>query len=139
MVGSDSTHAHSGSKGIITGSFKVVDYVENLLKSYDSVVMDALNQFAAGEQATLRSAAMDSKSGWRDIANNINVAYNHESRQIAYTVSGGDDVQNKAMNLEYGNGALPPTPLLRNHTLKGQYDSEMKINNQMNSNFMKGF
>jgi hypothetical protein len=124
---------------MITGSFAAVDYVENLLKNYDSVVMDSLTSHAIAEQATLRASAMKSDTGWREIANNINVTYDHQSRQISYTMSGGEDVQNKAMNLEYGNGALPPTPLLRNHVLKGQYESEMKINNKMNSGFMKGF
>jgi len=139
MTGSNSTPAHSGSSGIIKGSFGVVEYVSNLLKTYDEVVTDALTTFATEEQNALRTSALESKSGWRDIANNINVAYDHASRNIAYTISGGEDTQNKAMNLEYGNGALPPTPLLRNHVLKGQYESEMKINNRMNAGFMKGF
>lgn len=138
MSGSDSMHTQSGSKGIITGSFAAVDYVTSILNNYDSVVTQALNDFAGQEQTALRDTAMKSDSGWREIADSINVKYNHEDRQVSYSVSGDSEVQDKAMTLEYGNKGVPPMPLLRNHVLRGQYDSEMKINNKMNAGFMRG-
>lgn len=138
MTGSSMTNSDTGSNGIVTGIFGVVAYAEYILDNYDSVVTNLLQEHAKEQQSALRKQAKASDTGWKDIAKHINVNYSHEEREFNYTVSGKKN-QQTAMNLEYGNGQIPPTPLLRSNILQTQYDSENSINNKMGAEFMKGY
>lgn len=138
MSGSSTNNSSTGSDGIITGVFGVVNYVENILNTYDDVVLKALHAEARKRQSDLRKQASASDTEWKDLAKHIMVRYDHETRNFNYTVKGKKN-QEKAMNLEYGNGPTPPTPFFRSSALQSAYDSEASINRTMGAEFMKGF
>lgn len=138
MTGYSTIDSNTGSNGIITGSFGAVDYAEYILNVYDDVVMSALNDHAKAQQRSLRKMARASQTKWRDIAKHIKVNYRHDERNFVYSVQGAKN-QELAMNLEYGNGGLPPVPMLRSAAIQSQFDAEYSINSRMGNEFMKGF
>lgn len=138
MTGSSTIESNTGSNGIITGSFAAVDYAEYILQHYDAVVTNLLNEQAKEQQRNLRKQARESDTGWKDLAKHIKVEYSHEERNFVYSVSGKKN-QSKALDLEYGNGQVPPTPFLRSAILQTQYDSEQSLNQKMGAEFMKGY
>jgi hypothetical protein len=138
MSGSSTTDTTTGSKGIFTGSFAAVDYAEYILHHYDAVVTNLLNEQASEQQRNLRKQARESDTGWKDLAKHIKVEYSHEERNFVYSVNGKKN-QSKALDLEYGNGQVPPTPFLRSAILQTQYDSEQRLNQKMGAEFMKGY
>jgi hypothetical protein len=93
--------------------------------------MDILHSKAKQTQNEMQDNARKSDTGWADIADSISVSYEHENRQFAYSISGDDATQEKAMNLEYGNGHLAPTPLLRGSILQQQDKQTEEINSKM--------
>lgn len=139
MEGSPATYSSTGSKGIITGSFAVIDYAEYLLEAYEQVVEDALKEEAKQEQERVRESARQSKTGWSKLANRIKVRYDHDERQLTYSVRGGASIQKQAMDLEYGTPDNPPVPLLRSSVIKGQYDTENNIDSYMVNRLSEGF
>lgn len=138
MSGSSTIETTSGSNGMITGSFAAVDYAEYILHHYDAVVTNLLHEQAREQQRSLRKQARESDTGWKDLAKHIKVEYSHEERNFVYSVNGKKN-QSKALDLEYGNGAVPPTPFLRSAILQTQYDSEQSLNQKMGAEFMKGY
>ena len=138
MTGSSTIESNTGSGGIISGSFAAVDYAEYILNHYDAVVTNLLNEQASEQQRMLRKQARESDTGWKDLAKHIKVEYSHEERNFVYSVNGKKN-QSKALDLEYGNGAQPPTPFLRSAILQTQYDSEQSLNQKMGAEFMKGY
>lgn len=138
MTGSSTIDSNTGSDGIFTGSFGVVDYAEYILNNYDDVLSKTLKEHAKEAQRQLRKQARESETGWRDIAKHIRVEYKHDERNFVYSVKGKKN-QETAMNLEFGNGATPPTPLLRPAILQSQFDTEYSINRRLGSEFMKGY
>lgn len=139
MTGSSKTHSSTGSKGIFNGTFSAVEYAENILSRYDDALMSILNQKAESRQAELRETARTSDTGWASIANSIEVKYDHESRNFTYTINGDEATQEKAMNLEYGNGHLAPTPLLRGTVLQQQDKDTKEIDTALQRLLMEGF
>ncbi len=138
MNGSSTTYSNTGSDGIITGAFGVVNYAEYILNNYDSIVKNALDEEAKTRQKQLRKMARASDTDWKDLARYIKVQYNHEERMFSYTVEGKKN-QEKAMNLEYGNGPTPPVPFFRSSALQSAFESEESINRTMGAEFMKGY
>lgn len=138
MSGSSTNNSSTGSNGIINGVFGVVNYAEYILNNYDSVVTNSLHMEAKKRQRDIRKMARASDTEWKDIAKHIKVSYNHEERMFSYTVQGKKN-QEKAMNLEYGNGPTPPVPFFRSSALQSAYDSEVSINRTMGAEFMKGY
>lgn len=139
MTGYSDNYSPTGSKGIIKGTFSVVDYAENVLRRYDDALMGILKAKAASRQSELRETARTSDTGWASIADSIEVNYNHESRNFTYTISGDEATQEKAMNLEYGNGHLAPTPLLRGTVLQQQDKDTKEIDEALKRILMEGF
>ena len=137
MTGFSSTYTPKGSSGIFNGSLSVVDYVDNLLRIYDKTLMDILHAKAAQTQSDMQETASKSDTGWANIANTISVTYEHESRQFSYSISGDDATQEKAMNLEYGNGHLAPTPFLRTTILQQQDKDTSDINAQLRKTLLE--
>lgn len=131
MTGSFSTNLSTGSKPIISGSFAAVAYAENILRAYDNALLEILHSKAKQTQEELRENARNSSTGWADIADYITVEYHHDERQIAYTIAGSESIQDKAMNLEYGNGQLAPSPLLRTNILRQQDADSNDINESL--------
>lgn len=137
MTGSSLTHSPNSSGGMITGTFGAVEYVDNMLREYDKVLMQILHGSAAKAQTDLRKQASQSDTGWAEIADSISVEYNHENRQFSYTITGDDATQERAMNLEYGNGHLAPTPLLRGSILQQQDKQTEEINSRLRKTLME--
>lgn len=138
MTGSSNTHSSTGSKGIFNGSFYAVDYAENILRRYDDALMSILQEKAQDRQREIRETARTSDTGWAAIADSIEVNYDHESRNFTYTISGDEAVHEKAMNLEYGNGHLAPTPLLRGTVLQQQDKDTRDIDNALRNLLSQG-
>ena len=139
MTGSSSTYASYGSGAVFTKAFSAVLYVDNLLRVYDKVLMDILHQQAKQTQDELQEAARNSSTGWVDVADAISVTYDHENRQFSYTIAGDDATQERAMNLEYGNGHLAPTPLLRGTVLQQQDKVSDDINTKLRRTLLENF
>lgn len=139
MTGISSTYSPKGSGGIINGSLAVVDYVDNLLRVYDAVLMDILHSQAAQTQSQMREDARKSDTGWADIADAISVEYDHDNRQFSYTIEGDDATQERAMNLEYGNGHLAPTPFLRGTILQQQDKVTADVNSRLRKTLLENF
>lgn len=139
MSGFSSTYTPKGSGGIFNGSLSAVDYVDNLLRIYDKTLMDILHSKAKQTQNEMRESARKSGTGWAGIADSISVSYEHENRQFSYSISGDDATQEKAMNLEYGNGHLAPTPLLRGTILQQQDKDTEEINSRLRRTLMENF
>lgn len=137
MTGFSSTYSPKGSDGIINGSFGVVDYVENLLNVYDKVLMEILHSTAEEAQTSMQEQARTSSTGWAEIADSISVKYNHENRQFSYTIVGDEETQERAMNLEYGNGHLAPTPFLRGTILQQQDKQTDSINSRLRKTLLE--
>lgn len=137
MTGFSSTHTPKSSGAIINGSFGVVDYVENLLSVYDKVLMDILHSTAEQAQTSMQEQARTSDTGWAEIADSISVEYNHDNRQFSYTIVGDEATQERAMNLEYGNGHLAPTPFLRGHILQQQDKQTDSINSRLRKTLLE--
>lgn len=139
MTGFSSTYTPKSSGGIFNGSLSAIDYVDNLLRIYDKVLMDILHEKAAQTQSALQETARNSNTGWVNIADAISVTYEHENRQFSYTINGDDATQEKAMNLEYGNGHLAPTPLLRGTVLQQQDKDTQEINSRLRKTLLENF
>jgi len=137
MSGSSSTNSPNGSGAVITGTFSVVTYAENILSQYDKILMDILKSKATERQTEMRTNASASKTGWSEIANSIEVGYDHDSRSFTYTIAGDEATQRRAMDLEYGNGHLAPTPLLRTTILQQQDKDTDDINNALRGAFQR--
>lgn len=120
----------------MTGTFSVVEYAETILRKYDDALMSILKEKAAQRQQELRKAAASSKTGWSDLADLIQVDYDHESRNFMYTISGDEANHQKALDLEYGNGHMAPTPLLRGTILQQQDKDADDINNALRKTLM---
>ena len=139
MTGFSSTYTPKSSGGIFNGSLSAIDYVDNLLRIYDKVLMDILHEKAAQTQSELQETARNSNTGWVNIADSISVTYEHENRQFSYTINGDNATQEKAMNLEYGNGHLAPTPLLRGTVLQQQDKDTQEINSKLRKTLLENF
>ena len=139
MSGFSSTYLHDGSGAIFTGSFSVVDYAENILSQYDDALMTILKEKAQERQREIREAAATSDTGWASLANSIQVEYDHPTRNFTYTISGDEEAQRKALDLEYGNGHLAPTPLLRGTILQQQDKDTDDINSRLRTLLMESF
>lgn len=137
MTGFSSTHTPKSSGAIINGSFGVVDYVENILSVYDKVLMDILHSTAEQAQTSMQEQARTSDTGWAEIADSISVEYNHDNRQFSYTIVGDEATQERAMNLEYGNGHLAPTPFLRGTILQQQDKQTDSINSRLRKTLLE--
>jgi hypothetical protein len=137
MTGSSLTHSPNSSSGIITGTFGAIEYVDNMLREYDKVLMQILHGSAAKAQTDLRKQASQSNTGWAEIADSISVEYVHDNRQFSYTITGDEATQEKAMNLEYGNGHLAPTPLLRGSILQQQDKQTEEINSSLRKTLLE--
>lgn len=138
-MGTTSSRTPKSSGGIINGSLAVVDYVDNLLRVYDDVLMNILHEQAQQTQIDLREQARQSDTGWVDVADAISVQYDHDNRQFSYTITGDDATQEHAMNLEYGNGHLAPTPLLRGTILQQQDKVTADINSKLRKTLLENF
>lgn len=137
MTGFSSTYSPKGSGAIISGSFGVVNYVEDILRVYDDVLMDILKSTAEEAQVSMREQARTSDTGWADIADAISVEYNHDNRQFSYTIVGDETTQGRAMDLEYGNGHLAPTPFLRGTILQQQDKQTDAINSRLRQTLVR--
>ena len=131
MSGSSPTYLPNGSGAIFTGTFSVVTYAENILLEYDKVLMDILKKKAEERQTEMRTSASKSGTGWSELAESIEVGYDHDSRSFTYTIAGDEANQRRAMDLEYGNGHLAPTPFLRTTILQQQDKDTDDINNAL--------
>lgn len=139
MTGSSSTYSHYGSGAIFTKAFSAVNYVDNLLRVYDDVLMDILHERARQTQEEMREEARKSNTGWADVADFISVSYNHDERNFSYTIEGDEATQERAMNLEYGNGHLAPTPFLRGTVLQQQDKVTEDINTRLRKVLLENF
>lgn len=139
MTGSSSSYTSTSSSGMITGTFAAVEYAQNVLATYDKVLMDALKQAAKEETARIQKTARSEGSIWKEVADNLEVVYDHDNRQFTYTLSGDESVQRKAAGFEYGDMDQAPQPLLRSGALQGQYDLERNINDTLRTGLMEGF
>lgn len=139
MSGMSLSYLPNGSGAIFTGSFSVVDYAENVLRQYDDVLMSVLKDKATERQKEIRKTAATSDTGWASLANSIEVTYDHDSRNFTYTIAGDEQEQRKALDLEYGNGHLAPTPLLRGTILQQQDKDADDINTRLRKLLMESF
>lgn len=137
MIGINSSSISTGSNGVITGSFGAVDNVKVLLSEYHAVLMKAIKDASARETQRVRQAASAADSPWNGIANNLNVDFDYEEGQFSYNVTGDEEAQKKAMDLEYGTLDQAPQPLLRSSAIQGQYDLSLSIDSTINSELGK--
>lgn len=139
MSGFSSTYLPDGFGSIFTGSLAAVDYAEHVLRQYDEVLMSVLQEKAKERQGEIRQTAMTSDTDWSALANSIEVNYDHETRNFTYTIAGDEEAQSKALDLEYGNGHLAPTPLLRGTILQQQDKDSDDINTRLRTLLMESF
>lgn len=137
MTGISLSSTTVGSNGIFTGSFGAVDSAKTLIAEYHNLLIQTLNQAAEQETNRVRKAAASNESPWNKLSNNIKVDYDYENGQFVYGVKGDEQVQKKAMELEYGTLDTPPSPLLRSSAIQGQYDLSASIDQQVSNEMGK--
>lgn len=100
----------STSRGsVISGYPSAVSGIEAFMDSFGAVLTAAIVEAETFSRLNLRKAA-SALPGWRDIADDLDVVYDGEGFAL---IVNGEESQNKARVLEYGDETTPPSAFLR--------------------------
>lgn len=124
MLGTSTTSSVNSSAPIISGTPAAIGFVEDVINYYESFIKRALDEVATETQADVRKQA-SSKDGWRDLADKINVRFDHDDRELRYSVDTED--QDRVQALEFGTATEAPNPLLRTHAAEGRQDFTERV------------
>lgn len=124
MLGTSTTSSVNSSAPIISGMPAAIGFVEDVINYYESFIKRALDEIAAETQSDIRAQAK-AKDGWRDLSDKINVQYDHDERELKYSVDIED--QERVRALEFGTATEAPNPLLRTHAAEGRQNFTDKV------------
>jgi hypothetical protein len=98
--------------------------MESVLSNYASAIKQAITEITQEEQDKAQETARGMDNGWSELADQIKVQYNHEDRELKYSVEGGGL---KAQSLEFGDESNAPTPVLRKHAAMSKDDFNKRV------------
>lgn len=103
----------SGSKSFMPADLSVVDAFEKIEETYLQMLGLAVSA-AIQEYEQEVQAIASQEDNWGELGSSLSVTFDSTDYSINVGVLGTNDTVNQAMELEYGNGVLPPNPMIRN-------------------------
>lgn len=106
----------SSSKSFLPRRLTTLDSFEKLEETYLEALSFAIEK-AIEEYEMEVQATASKEENWGSLGSSLSVVFDKTDYSISVGVSGNERTVAQAMELEYGNGPVPPNPMLRNAAL----------------------